>query len=143
MGYNMQFGSTVFGIESDIAWSDIKGSSTTGCIGGCETTNTWLGTVRGRVGFALDRFLPYFTGGAAFGGITGTFAAVRSFNETNAGWTVGFGTEYAFLNNWSAKLEYLYVDLGKATCNASCSGTVPIDVTFTTSIIRAGVNYKF
>ena len=59
------------------------------------------------------------------------------------GWTAGAGLEYAFIDNWSAKLEYLYVDLGKTTCNATCSGADPFSVTFKTSIVRAGVNYKF
>ena len=66
-----------------------------------------------------------------------------SFSETKVGWTVGGGLEYAFIDNWTAKLEYLYVDLGKATCNAACSGGNPFDVTFKTNIVRGGVNYKF
>ena len=69
LGYNMQFGSAVFGVEADIDWSGVKGSTTTNCPLGCETKNTWFGTARGRIGYAFDRFLPYFTGGAAFGDI--------------------------------------------------------------------------
>ena len=71
VGYNLQFGGWVFGIEADAGWSNIKGSTTTNCIGPCETSNEWLGTARGRIGYAFDRFLPYVTGGAAFGGIKG------------------------------------------------------------------------
>jgi outer membrane immunogenic protein len=55
----------------------------------------------------------------------------------------GGGVEYAFADHWSAKAEYLYVDLGSATCGSSCSGNDPFDVTFKTSIIRGGLNYKF
>jgi outer membrane immunogenic protein len=143
IGYNLQLSSIVVGLEADIDWSNIKGSSTIGCAGACQTSNDWLGTARGRVGYAFDRFLPYFTGGAAFGNVKGTVANASSFNETEVGWTLGAGVEYAFVSNWSAKLEYLYVDLGKATCDASCSGGPPFDVTFKTSIVRGGLNYRF
>ena len=62
--------------------------------------------------------------------------------KTQVGWTAGLGVEYAFLGAWSAKLEYLYVDLGKTACgSASCVGGV--DVTFKTNIVRAGLNYRF
>jgi outer membrane immunogenic protein len=142
-GYNLQLGSAVFGLEGDLDWSNIKGSSTTVCVGACETSNNWLGTARARIGYAFDRFLPYVTAGAAFGDIKGTFAGSRTFTENKVGWAMGGGLEYAFVSNWSAKLEYIYVDLGKATCDASCSGTPPFDVTFKSSIVRAGLNYKF
>ena len=142
VGYNVQLSSVVVGLEADLDWSNIKGSSTAGCAGACQTSNSWLGTLRGRLGYAFDRFLPYVTAGAAFGNVKGTFAA-SSFSDTNAGWTAGVGVEYAFVTNWSAKLEYLYADLGKATCDVLCSAGVPFDVTFKTNIVRAGVNYRF
>src|SRR4029078_3737370 len=70
-GYNWQGAGSpwVFGLEGDIAWTNIRGSSA--LCGGliCETRNNWFGTVRGRVGYAWDRFLPYFTGGVAFGDV--------------------------------------------------------------------------
>src|SRR6185295_19010476 len=63
LGYNYQVGSIVYGIEGDFDWADIKGN--VACIGviTCETKNTWLATFRGRLGYAFDRWLPYFTGG--------------------------------------------------------------------------------
>ena len=64
VGYNWQFGQTVVGIETDLQWSDIKGSGA--CTFGCETRNNWFGTVRGRLGYAWDRFMPYVTGGLAY-----------------------------------------------------------------------------
>jgi outer membrane immunogenic protein len=144
MGYNLQAGAWVFGLEGDISWSNIKGSITTSCpVGTCETKNNWLGTARGRIGYAFDRFLPYLTGGAAFGDIKGSVLGFGSFSETKIGWTAGAGAEYFFTDNWSAKLEYLYVDLGNGTCDVACSGTNPIDVKFKTNIVRGGVNYKF
>ena len=75
-GYNWQgTGSPwVFGIEGDIDWTNIKDSTACGALN-CQTKNNWLGTVRGRVGYALDRFLPYVTGGVAFGDIKPTAPA--------------------------------------------------------------------
>lgn len=148
IGYNWQLGSTVLGVEGDIGWSGIKGSAT--CVGllTCETSNSWLGTARGRIGYAFDRFLPYITGGAAFGeikgnaSITGTPVFVDLVTKTQVGWTAGGGLEYGFGMNWTAKLEYLYVDLGSIECPAaSCLTTVDID--FRTHLVRGGLNYKF
>jgi outer membrane immunogenic protein len=142
-GYNVQLGGWVLGIEADIDWSNIKGSSASGCGGPCQTSSDWLGTLRGRFGYAFDRFLPYVSGGMAFGGVKGSVPSGGSFNKAEVGWTVGGGLEYAFIANWSAKVEYLYVDLGKATCDAACSGGSPFDVTFRGNLVRGGLNYKF
>src|SRR5689334_22653977 len=70
IGYNWQTGPVVFGLEGDIDYAHITGSAI--CGGGvtiCEIRNNWLGTARGRLGYAFDRVMPYVTGGAAFGGI--------------------------------------------------------------------------
>ncbi len=74
IGYNYQMGQAVFGLEGDLDWSNIHGSTNTGiCSGGsCETRNSWLATARGRLGYAFDRVMPYVTGGAAFGDIKAT-----------------------------------------------------------------------
>lgn len=144
-GYNHQIGSFVIGVEGDYDWSDIKGSSSAiVCAGssiGCQTKNSWLATARGRFGYAMDRFLPYFTGGVAYGNIRAA-TDLGTDTSTKLGYAFGAGVEYAFLDNWSAKLEYLYVGLDDGTCNLACGGT-PIDVKFNTSLIRAGLNYKF
>jgi outer membrane immunogenic protein len=142
IGYNLQLGTFVVGLEGDFDWSGIKGSTTVLC-GTCETKNNWLGTARGRIGYAFDRFMPYLTAGAAFGDIKGTVLGGGTFSDTKVGWTGGGGVEYFFTDNWSAKLEYLYVDLGKGNCDAVCSGGNPVDVTLKTSVVRGGVNYKF
>jgi outer membrane immunogenic protein len=139
LGYNYQVGSIVWGIEGDIDWADVKDSSACAVVLNCETKNTWLGTIRGRVGYAFDRWLPYFTGGGAFGQVKATeTVSGTSVSKTQAGWTVGGGVEYAFLGNWSAKIEYLYVDLGSFD-----AAPVATDVNFKENIIRAGINYKF
>ncbi|HZT26868.1 MAG TPA: outer membrane protein [Pseudolabrys sp.] len=143
LGYNLQTGNWVWGIEGDFDASWIKGTDTTTCVApGCETRNRWLATLRGRVGYAFDHWLPYITGGGAFGDVKMTTPAATSETDTQAGWTAGAGVEWAFLGNWSAKLEYLYVDLGKANCSAATCG-VSTDVDFKTNVVRAGVNYRF
>jgi outer membrane immunogenic protein len=69
IGYNYQAGQAVFGVEGDIDWADINGSTTSGCPTTCKTSDSWLSTVRGRLGYAADRFMPFVTGGVAFGDI--------------------------------------------------------------------------
>ena len=73
VGYNLQTGSWVWGLEGDFDFSWMKGTETTICgTPGCETKNTWLATTRGRIGYAWDRWLPFITGGLAFGDIKAT-----------------------------------------------------------------------
>ncbi len=145
VGYNYQFGRVVVGAEGDIDWSGIKGTTSTGaCAAGCTTSDSWLSTVRARLGYSADRFLPYVTGGGAFGNINASTPGLAGGTSTNAGWTVGAGLEFAIAGHWSAKAEYLYVDLGKFNCGASCAAGVTSDnVSFTTSLVRAGINYRF
>ncbi|MGE3147832.1 MAG: outer membrane protein [Pseudorhodoplanes sp.] len=143
IGYNWQNGPFVFGLEGDIDWSDIRGTTTTNCAAGCETRNTWLGTGRGRIGYAFDRFLPYVTGGVAFGGVEANRPGFGGASETQAGWALGGGIEFALAGNWSAKAEYLYVDLGSFDCGTRCGATAPDNVDFSANIFRAGLNYRF
>jgi len=139
-GYNWQSGQWVFGLEADIDWASIKGSTACGAFS-CETKNTWLGTARGRLGYAFDRVMPYITGGAAFGDVKATQLGIGSTSDTNVGWTVGAGIEAAVIANWTAKIEYLYVDLGDVSCTACLP--VASNVDFRTHIVRAGLNYRF
>ena len=78
IGYNYQMGQTVFGLEGDGDWSNLRGTSTGGACTGtsCETHNSWLATARGRLGYAFGRFMPYVTGGAAFGDVKATAAGL-------------------------------------------------------------------
>jgi outer membrane immunogenic protein len=145
LGYNYQVGSIVYGLEGDFDWSDVKDSATCAGVVTCETKNDWIGTVRGRLGYAFDRWLPYITAGGAFGDVKATVSVpiaglAASSSSTQIGWTAGVGLEYAFLSNWSAKIEYLYVDLGSFD-----TGPAPIvnNVSFKESIVRFGLNYKF
>jgi outer membrane immunogenic protein len=119
LGVNYQVNQAVFGLEGDLDWSNLKGTTTTNCALGCETRNDWLGTVRGRAGFAFDRFLPYFTGGVAFGNVKASTPGFPGGSETKAGWTLGAGLEFAVAGNITAKVEYLHVDLGSFDCSVS------------------------
>ena len=143
LGANLQAGAFVFGVEADASWSNIHGSAA--CPGGlfsCETSNHWLSTVRGRLGYALDRVMPYVTAGAAFGNIEASVPGIGSASTTKAGWTVGGGVEWGLSGNLTAKVEYLHVNLGSFDCGLAC-GAAPVNVDFTTNILRAGVNLRF
>jgi outer membrane immunogenic protein len=103
----------------------------------------WFGTVRGRLGYAAGPWLVYGTGGVAFGNVK-TSIEQSSFSGSvdRAGWTAGAGVEYQFLANWSAKVEYLHVDLGndiRWTTFGNDPGLTSVDF----DVVRAGVNYHF
>jgi outer membrane immunogenic protein len=100
-------------------------------------SNPWFGTVRGRVGFSFNNVLCFGTGGLALGQLGATTFGVR-VSHTNAGWTLGAGAEMGFAPNWSAKIEYLYVDL--ASSNFVITGA---SNGYRFGLIRAGVNYRF
>jgi outer membrane immunogenic protein len=144
IGYNYQIGQWVVGLEADFQGADLKATAVAGAFTASNEMN-WFGTVRGRVGYAFDRFLPYVTGGFAYGNVknkvTGPFGAFSDDN-TQYGWTIGGGLEYAFTNNLTAKLEYLYVDLDKESFNIP-GGTLTTNVETQFSVVRAGLNYKF
>jgi outer membrane immunogenic protein len=149
LGANFQAGAFVFGVEGDWDYSGINtGTSSTVCavIGTCQTGNNWLSTVRGRAGFAADRALFYATAGGVFGSMQTALNGVTS-TKTQAGWTAGLGVEYAFAQNWTAKIEYLYADLGTGSfvCTTGpCTGAPgTVAVGLTDNLIRVGVNYKF
>jgi outer membrane immunogenic protein len=155
VGFNYQIGQYVFGIEGDGDWTNLLGNSGTTCGAisdvvpppdGCQTQSEWLATVRGRVGYALDRILVYGTAGAAFGNIqTGLNPPSTFDNSVEAGWTVGAGLEYALAQNWTAKVEYLFVDLPNGACTTvtNCQGAAGSIVSFDESVVRVGVNFKF
>lgn len=145
LGGNMQLGQFVYGLEGDWDWSGITGSvgNLPVCAGvACtfQTSNEWLGTARGRVGYAFNNILLYGTGGAAFGDIKAAFSpGIASSDSIEFGWTAGAGVEFGLTDHITAKAEYLFVDLSHGSCNigTSCS------VSFETSLIRAGLNFKF
>jgi len=144
LGYNWQASAIVFGLETDLDWTSIRGTNSTGCVGAvCRTSNSWLGTFRGRLGYAMGTVLPYITGGLAYGNLKISDGAGNEASATRAGWTVGGGVEFAISGPWTVKAEYLYADFGKTRCDTNCSGGNPFDVKFNTHIVRAGLNYRF
>ena len=121
----------------------------------------WFGTVRGRVGFlATPKVLFYGTGGLAYGSIKSTgaiagfngngvaVAAIGTTSDVRLGWTLGAGVEGKITNNWSAKLEYLYMDFDTfraATFTLAPLATIGgnVDTRFHDHILRVGLNYTF
>ena len=101
--------------------------------------------MRGRVGYAWDRVLVYGTAGGAFANVQAAAGFLPFSNSTQVGWTAGAGVEYAFAPNWTAKVEYLFVDLGNASCGPASCGTLTgnTTVTLNENVIRGGVNFKF
>jgi outer membrane immunogenic protein len=156
VGANLQADAFVFGVEGDFDAMGIDGKSSSAYCGSvgfgvsaqCETKNNWLSTFRIRVGYAVDRILFYGTGGGAFGGVqTGVNGNLISSDKM--GWTAGAGVEAAFTDNWTARIEYLFVDLQDTTCSTSANcGNDPLGpashtVKFDANLIRLGVDYKF
>jgi len=131
-GYNFQTGPWVFGVEGDI---QAAGADDT--FAPWKFSNPWFGTLRGRAGYAFSNVLFYGTAGLAFGELRAqTFGWTES--HTSAGWTIGAGAEVGFAPNWSAKLEYLYIDL--STSQFAITG---VSNGYSASVVRAGVNYHF
>lgn len=151
LGYNYQMNMFVAGLEGDASWADINANnnSTGGCSAAfpCSARDNFLATARGRLGLATDRWLFYVTGGAAFVNVKNDQSALSplaSSSETKTGWTVGGGVEAALWGNWSAKAEYLYVDVGQTSfCPAAGCGTVVVSDYTRLNIFRLGLNYKF
>src|SRR5216684_1891896 len=101
------------------------------------------GLIGGRLGYALDRFLPYLTGGLAVGDINATLPGFPAGSITTAGWTVGAGLEFGIVSNVSVKAEYLYVDLGNFNCGLNCALAPTGNVSFNANLFRAGANVRF
>lgn len=131
-GYNWQSGAFVFGPEADI-----QASAADDTFAPYKFSNPWFGTLRGRVGFALNNILFYGTAGLAYGGITGEIAGLDE-SKTHVGWTGGLGAEVGFTPNWSAKVEYLYMDLSDRSY--SITG---VNNGLEANMLRFGINYHF
>jgi outer membrane immunogenic protein len=166
IGYNWQAGAWVFGLEADLQGSFSRDKDA--CVAFCAPTASaslkqtlpWFGTARGRLGYSLGSTLFYGTGGFAYGQTktelsefsTAGFQSV-SLTRSRGGWTAGAGIESPlklfsifglFGPNWTAKTEYLYVDLGRTTDNFVALATPQAFATRTTEhIFRGGINYHF
>ncbi len=165
-GYNFMWDKLLIGIETDFAWANIRGGAdfnghldaNHGSIPWAAQANNrigWLGTTRGRLGWAFGPVLVYGTGGVAYGkvetdgvgvlgasSINANFATPFSGSSTRTGWTAGAGVEYAVTKNLLARVEYLYYDLGTADWLVP---NTPVKVTTDANgnIVRAGLGWKF
>lgn len=146
LGYSWQSGPWVFGIEGDYSWTGLR-ILIAPCGGPCTTDLNTLGTVRGRIGWATGStgaLLLFLTGGLAFGEVENNLGAVVNNKTTVSGWTVGGGAEMALVGNLTAKIEYLYVDLGgTVACPASACGTQNNNDFVRASVVRGGLNWRF
>ncbi|SDQ89829.1 outer membrane immunogenic protein [Rhizobiales bacterium GAS113] len=156
-GYDWQAGPLVLGLEADFELSGLQGSRTTPCLppicGLVTATYTqklpWFGTLRPRIGYSGGSWLLYATGGFAYAQLDtdataafGPFVATHNRSETRNGWTLGGGAEVEFAPRWTAKIEYLHVDLGRRTTTfvlPSFSNASRLDF----NLVRTGVNFHF
>ncbi len=173
-GYNYQAGHFVYGLETDFNYNSTDDSAA-GIIGatvaphggpvgstGYPYTVTqqldYFGTLRGRLGYTpADRLLFYLTGGLAYGYVSsstnihvdgGPDHFIGSSSGMQTGWAFGGGGEYALTNNWSVRLECLFIDLGSMSYTYPGGFSQPAPKLTTTidtaqTVIRVGVNYKF
>ena len=144
VGYNYQINQWVWGLEADVSGSGIKNDllSAVTPFGPFTASLNWntFWTVTPRLGYAFDNWLVYTKGGGAWADVSvsvNTPFFGRSVGGTASGWVVGVGAEYAFRNNWSAKVEYNHFDFG------SDSGVFGIGSSVTVDAVKAGVNYRF
>jgi outer membrane immunogenic protein len=144
LGYNYQIQQFVLGIEGDLDYASIKGSRAFSNNGGLANGSLSLktdfqGSARLRAGYAIDNILLYTTGGVAFANARLSTSGVGS-SETQAGWTVGGGVEYAITDNWLVRGEVRYTDFEKKTYQ-TLYGPVRADWNQTTA--EVGASYKF
>jgi len=176
-GFNWQFGQIVAGVEGDISGANIEGTGdcalgfsfnlgTGHAPAGCHTKMTWFGTLTGRLGVTVDHALVFVKAGGAWanfdrdvtlGLIANTppgvpFQGNGSFSENRSGVTIGTGVEYALGTNWSAKVEYDYMDFGTKSATFATTGTLfgagnvnnlNVDVRERVHVVRACLNYRF
>ena len=163
VGYNAQFGQIVVGLEADAELASASGDGTLDLLVGrpgdrfrTSADESWRGSVRARLGYAIDNFMPYITGGVAWSDwdlkhslndvVFGDFAEKNS--DTLVGWTIGAGLEYAFTPNLIGRVEYRYTDFGSSDNNVF-PGVFPgvtnlrNSVDLTDNTVRLGIAYKF
>lgn len=156
-GYNWQSDSLVLGVEGDIEYADINGDTDilhadndNEKAGEARQEIDWLGSLRLRAGFAFDRALIYATGGLAVGGVeVSGFIDESDFDDSNKdtewGWTLGGGFEYALTDELSGRVEYRYTDLGHSDVEAGGEETPITQLEFdnTFHAVRAGLSWHF
>jgi outer membrane immunogenic protein len=137
-GFNFEISSFVAGIEADLEWVNADGDNDVGS----STDLSWQGSLRGRLGIALDRVLLYGTGGLAIADIDADFvvddaATVVSSSETDLGWTVGAGVDFAVTDQIFVRGEYRYTDFGEIETPAD------VDQELDFHTVRVGAGFMF
>lgn len=142
IGANYQIGAFVFGVEGDF---DASGQSHSTSIFGISETDKidWVGTVRGRIGGAYDRWFFYVTAGGGEGklsaNLTSPFGSI-SASKTHGAWVAGAGIEYGITDYLTARVEYLYLDTGDI--NLATIGGFAVTGKVQDNLIRAGLNLR-
>jgi outer membrane immunogenic protein len=154
LGFNYQIMNFVLGAETDIQGAGISDTRT--CLLNCFAGSSalidqklnWFGTTRARIGLANGPVLTYATAGAAYGetetGLATSFGGVTNVattTTTKTGWVWGAGVEAALGGNWTAKAEYLYLNLGSSAVASAATGTFATKTD--EQIFRGGINYHF
>jgi opacity protein-like surface antigen len=150
LGYNFQNGNFVFGAEWVFDGTSLDASGSAGPLSATAKTN-WVSTLAARFGWAASNNWLWY--GKAGGGWAHNEATVTNFfngtqvtgSNTNSGWLLGVGIQYAFAPNWSAKLEYDYLALDTWTLNSTVFAPNADQLSITRKIdtLTAGINYKF
>jgi outer membrane immunogenic protein len=154
-GYNWVFGNgLVVGYESEFNYADVRATNSGAFLAGVGASSRmqWFGAERLRFGYAFGRFLPYITGGLAYGKVrpygqqwANGFVFPSSQSVWQAGFAVGAGLEYAILDNWTVKAEYLFTRM-KGASGASIGFPFAYRMIqgnyLDTHIARIGVNYQ-
>lgn len=158
-GYSEQFdGGLLLGIEGDYSFAAVKDTTLYRALGvddpafGGELKLDSVGSVRLRAGYAMDRWLPFVTGGLAVASYKHTTVDIpggpyADVKDTIAGYTLGAGAEYAVTDNWVVRGEYRFADFGRHTSQRHfISDGAPLgseEIELSTHDIRIGIAYKF
>jgi outer membrane immunogenic protein len=158
IGVNWTQDSWLLGAEADFTGMALDKGVTDNLGFTHHLKSTWLSLITGRLGYTMNRYMVYVRGGAAFANerntvMSPTGAFADSGTTTQYGWTVGAGFEYALNPNWSARLEYDFVDLpsqnivlvGCGFNGKVCTGlgSQPATIDFTIQKVVGGFNYRF
>lgn len=144
IGYNWQFHPNwVLGVEGDLSWTNADGTVATGIVTTTANHN-WYGTLAGRLGYTAGPWMVYGKGGGAWMDadyLTNVGGAVTSISDTRGGWMVGVGLEWMFAPQWSAKIEYNYLDFG-STSYTFAAPAVTGNIDSQVNLLKVGINYK-
>lgn len=168
VGYNWQTGIFVLGIEGDFEGTSMQDNAPCVIVLNCSVRHNWVADVTGRVGVAaFDKTLIYVKGGAAWtdahynignsiaigAPVNVAVSANASSSTTLTGGLLGFGVEYPFLPNWSAKIEYDHIEFGRQALGLPITTigipggialpSIPLSVKDLMNMFKVGVNWRF